>query len=157
MSNGLNEEKNRKIVGKDINGKEATGGRVWFPDPNSNGPSLLDRFVTGSANFVLNHPILLCVLFLGWIPVVAVIGYWSSPPSSSDAMSSAWEQEYGYQEVSVNNDFSEAEVVTATGEIMSVDALKYKGARILFESQEQLYEKIEEVESGTYPEELYQP
>lgn len=149
----------------------AEGGKVWSPPPAPTPtptstpalapaikPSRATSFFGKISGVMLENPTLFwgltAAICIGWIATCLLFGVTVSP---DEELSDAWEQEYGYQEVSVNNSFTRADVVTDAGETITVDALTYKEARILFESQEQLYEKIDRVENGTYPEELYQP
>lgn len=141
----------------------AGGGKVWSPPPPAPPPqvflpqpnypyyeedeSLIKRVFSAIGDFFDPYVIMMVSMIIAFI-AFGLIAYFAPPP---EKMTAALEQEYGYSEIVQIKDMS-AKVVTIEGEEKEVDVLEYQNATIFFENQEQMIEKIDKVQAGTYPE-----
>lgn len=134
----------------------AEGGKVWAVPSDTGAPSVgsgtrPSRWLSQT----LRATITLLVMVSPFMFVVLwVLGSISEMREKLD-MRQGLAEEYGYMRVVVDEEASFAEVVTLEGEEKKVDVIDYKGYMVLFESVDQLEEKMAEVDTGTYPEELH--
>lgn len=141
-------------MSEEINQVTARGGRVWTA-PTTGTVSSVAKSLAKHEMYKTFAQVISIVMFLPTV-VVLCIGYNSinNMREKSD-MRQSFVEEYGYTRVVMDEEKFSAEVVTLDGDEKKVDSINYNGAIILYENQEQLDEKITEVDSGTYPEELY--
>lgn len=93
----------------------------------------------------------LCLFMTVPVAVVAiVVGSYKK-----DKIYEVIEEEYGYKKVAFYYDDEEAVVTTLSDEVKTVGLLHYKRATIFYDNEEQRNARITEVDSGTYPEDLY--
>lgn len=148
----------------------AAGGNTWKrPQPTAyqfewgQPPSEVLRICT-----VLILPLTLFGILFGLglsflMAVFAPNGVPISEDSSGEQSNHSvqWEDEYGYQSVVFPEKITEenvegvATVTDSVGQTLEVGVFVHKNAVILYNSPEQLGQKIVAVDEGTYPEELY--
>lgn len=136
----------------------ASGGKVWqvpaLEEPASQNvvaPSRKEAslWVPAITVVVLMAVIGVCI----WIITSYVDG--GAPKTSDEAKwAPAYEQEYGYSSAQYGDDHFEADVVTVSGEKKTVGYMEYDGYQVFYEDQDQLAEKIDKIEAGTYPQAL---
>ena len=147
----------------------AVGGNVWKP-PVARPPvqwvapppplSMWRRAWEAFLDFAEEYlwiVIALSIFMVGAGFAAGVLGAFSGGSAGSavqESQQAAYQQEYGYTEVDIDTRTGQATVLDVNGETKEVNYSTYKGFSILHESQDELQEKIEEVESGTYPEQL---
>lgn len=127
--------------------KQARGGKVWSPKPDSRKVKLI-----GILEIVLS-PVLfamIAVLVIGVVTVCQGLISLNQKQDEKVRVEIAYEQEYGYSDVKLMKDNKATVIVTQTGETKEVSTIDYKGAPILYETDEQLKAKIVESDAGTY-------
>lgn len=155
--------------------KAAVGGKVWTPSSAS--PIALTFHPARPPKYTFRgRPLNTILDVLGvvaiWILMPLMIGFyvamglgaatlvvvmaWGTGSmlhadyDKSVRVESAYEQEYGYSDVDVSENARAEVTVTQTGETKEVNVFSYKGAFILYETEQQLEEKKMEVDAGTY-------
>lgn len=138
----------------------AKGGKVWSPNPTGSLASVpqpkKDR---GSLVFSFLGPMIAAVVALSVICIVQLYGEGIAGADTANTQEgttlSGWEQEYGYKDVDFDAYPDPVTVVTVEGETKTVDVIEYRGASVLFETEEQMKEKMAKIDAGDYPEDLY--
>lgn len=123
------------------------GGRVWSPQKSA--PiSFKDKLIMIFSP--LNIVVASIVVAMIVMPFI-VMSDSKESAAANEAINLAYEQEYGYVNVEVALDKGKAQVtLSQTGETKEVSASTYKGAIILYETDEQLKTKMQEADAGTY-------
>ena len=148
---------------KDENGFLVGGGHVWLPPEARPRPQFfmpspppppasiwrrawdeIEDFMAGSWELL----IWMFMFFAGFVAFAIIT------TSGLEDRQAAYQQEYGYTQVEVDKDSYKATVTDEDGNEKEVNYISFKGFSILYESQDELYERIEEIEDGTYPENL---
>lgn len=127
--------------------KQAKGGKVWSAKSGSRKVKLI-----GILEVVLS-PVLFVMIAVLVIVVVTVCQWLISSNQEQDEkvrFEIAYEQEYGYSDVKLMEENKATVTVTQTGETKEVNTIDYKGAPILYETDEQLKAKMLESDAGTY-------
>lgn len=152
------------------------GGKVWKPSANTPAPPSVaaapaamlppdklaphSLFVEVCVGVVCGIVAVLVWAFFATLAITVVVGMGALAFSTglavhdefdkSSNLATAYENEYGYSDVKVMENSKATVTVTQTNEAKEVDVFAYKGAFILYETDEQLNEKIAEVDAGTY-------
>lgn len=119
----------------------AIGGRVWKPLEPSNKMFKLD-----ARSYMLGTVAVITIaLYAGFM--------WAAFHSVPDR-DSAYQQEYGYSSVDLSANGHDAVVTTESGEEKRVDVVDHEGYFVLYDSREQLLEKMDKIDAGNYDERL---
>lgn len=134
----------------------AMGGKVWVPYPKvSIRRRVWEAFVDGLLDF---GGAILALLFSAVVIGGIIFYVKASEERAADAWEIrqlAYEQEYGYTQVSADWLLNKASVVDEEGATKVVKHASFNDYSILYETQAELDEKIRKVIKGDYPHNLH--